>query len=264
MQRFTLFAIFCLISASLYGQWSNYPAPGVPRLSNGSPDLNATAPRTAQGKSDLSGVWDIEHNRPCPDPCDMVIGYEFLDIGWGIHGLPYQPWAAELAHKRTQANGMDDPGSHCLPVGVVKGLTTPFFRKIVQTPNLILILNEREATYRQIFTDGRPLPSIDQPSFSGYSVGKWEGDTLVVQTVGFKDQMWVDRNGSPLTDEAKITERFRRINVGKLEIELTVDDPKAYTKPWTVKLNQFLKPDSELLDSFCMENEKDAHRYLDK
>ena len=191
----------------------------------------------------------------------MYIGEEFLDIGWSIHGLPYQPWAAEVTKKRTEDNGMADPISHCLPGGIVKGLTIPLFRKIIQIPGLVAILNELGSSYRQIFTDGRPLPAIDQPTFNGYSVGKWEGDILVVETTGFKDQMWLDRNGSPLTDAAKITERFRRVNFGKLEIEITVDDPKAYTKPWTVKLNQLIVLDSELIDYICVENEKDATRY---
>jgi hypothetical protein len=159
---------------------------------------------------------------------------------------------------------MADPISHCLPGGIVKSLTIPLFRKIIQLPGLIVILNELGASYRQIFTDGRALPEVDQPTFNGYSVGKWEGDTLVVQTAGFKDQMWLDRNGSPLSDAAKITERFHRPNFGKLQIEITVDDPKVYTKPWTVKLNQLIVVDSELIDYICLENEKDANRYIGK
>ena len=191
----------------------------------------------------------------------MYVGQEFSDIGWSIQGLPYQPWAAEVTKKRTEDNGMADPISHCLPGGIVKGLTIPLFRKIIQIPGLVVILNEIGSSYRQIFTDGRPLPPIDQPTFNGYSVGRWEGDILVVATTGFKDQMWLDRNGSPLTDAAKITERFHRVNFGKLEVEITVDDPKAYTKPWTVKLNQLIVLDSELIDYICVENEKDATRY---
>jgi hypothetical protein len=136
--------------------------------------------------------------------------------------------------------------------------------KIVQVPGLLLLLNERETVFRQIFMDGRALPAIDIPSFNGYSSGKWEGDTLVVQTTGFKDGLWLDRNGSPLTDAAKITERFRRPTYGKLEIELTVDDPKAYTKPWTIKLNHFIKPDTELIDYMCRDNEKDIPHYVGK
>jgi len=195
----------------------------------------------------------------------MRIGREFLNIGWSLTGgLPYQPWAAELVKKRMALNGQEDPSSHCMPNGVVKGLTTPLFRKFVQTPGILIILSEVNASYRQIFTDGRPLPEDPQPSWNGYSIGKWEGDTLVVHSTGFRDGMWLDRNGSPLTSAAKITERFRRPNFGKLEIELTVDDPKAYTAPWTVKLNQFIKLDTDLLDYYCLENEKDMKHLLEQ
>ena len=157
-----------------------------------------------------------------------------------------------------EQNGKDDPLSGCLPGGIIKMQTGPFFNKIVQAPGLVLVLNEREATYRQIFMDGRPLPVDPQPSWRGYSTGKWDGDTLVVQTNGFRDGIWLDRNGSPLTDAAKVTERFRRVNYGQLEIEITVDDPKAYTAPWTVKLNHLIVLDTELLEFICLENEKDA------
>jgi hypothetical protein len=142
--------------------------------------------------------------------------------------------------------------------------THPLFRKIIQTPGLTVILNEREVTYRQIFTDGRPLPVDPQPSWVGYSTGKWEGDTLVVHTEGFRDGLWLDASGSPLTDSGEITERIQRVNFGKLEIEVTVDDPKAYTKPWTVKLTQLLKADTDLLDYYCVENEKDGPHLVGK
>ncbi len=251
----------------LDAQWLHYPASGVPRTAAGSPDLNAPTPRTSDGKPDLSGIWDIEHNRPCPpEGClDMPIGQEFLNLGWGLKGgLPYQPWAADLVKTRTEQNGKDDPISRCLPAGALKAHSIPLFQKIIQLPGLVVILKEINASYRQIFTDGRPLPEIDQPSFDGYSVGKWEGDTLVVETTGFKDGLWLDRNGSPMTDAAKMTERFRRVNYGKLEIEITVNDPKAYTAPWTIKLNHFIAPDTELLDYICLENEKDATRLVGK
>lgn len=142
--------------------------------------------------------------------------------------------------------------------------TTPLLSKFLQVPGLLVILNERNATYRQIFTDARPLPSIDIPSYNGYSSGHWEGDTLVVETTGFKDGIWLDRNGTPMTDAAKMTERFRRVNYGKLEIEITIDDPKAYTAPWTIKLNHFIVLDTDLLDYICLENEKDIPRLLGK
>ena len=132
------------------------------------------------------------------------------------------------------------------------------FRKVIQTPGLIVILNERNVSYRQIFTDARPLPQDPNPSFSGYSSGRWEGDVLVVQTNGLQDGLWLDRNGSPLTAAARLTEHFRRITFGKMEVEVTVDDPKAYTAPWTVKVTHLIVPDTELLDYSCLENEKDG------
>jgi hypothetical protein len=254
-----IMAIVCTLPVAVSAQWLKYTTAGVPRTSNGKPNLTAPTPHTPDGKPDLSGIWDIEHNRPCPPGgCpDMEVGQEFVNIGWSLNrGLPYQPWAADLRKARMEANGKDDPSSHCLPRGVVKSHTTPLFRKIVQVPGLVVFLQEANASYRQIFTDGRPLPEIEQPSFNGYSSGKWEGDTLVVETVGFKDGIWLDRSGSPMTDAAKMIERFRRVNYGRLEIEITVDDRKAYTAPWTVKLNHFIVVDTELLDYICLENEK--------
>src|SRR5580698_3633587 len=256
-----LMLIGAMAAPLVLGQWLNYPTAGVPRTKDGKPNLSGPAPRTRDGKPDISGMWDVLHNRPCPaEGCaDMFIPQEFLDIGFSIQGgLPYQPWAAAIVKKRTEENRKDDPNVFCLPVGIVRMYTTPLFRKIVQTPGLVVILNERDAGYRQIFTDGRPLPADPQPTFNGYSSGKWEGDTLVVQTVGFREGTWLDANGSPLTEAGKITERIRRVNFGKLEIEMTVDDPKAYTKPWTVKLTQLLKLDTDLLDYYCAENEKDV------
>ena len=251
----------------LDAQWLKYPTPGVPRTSSGAPDLNAPTPRTPDGKPDLSGTWDIEHNRPCPpEGClDMPIGQEFLNFGWGLKGgLPYQPWAANILKERMEQNGRDDPTTRCLPGGIVKIHTTPLLSKFIQIPGLIVILNERDASYRQIFTDGRPLPALELSAFNGFSSGKWEGDTLVVESIGFKDGTWLDRNGSPMTDAAKITERFRRVNYGKMEIEVTVDDPKAYTMPFTVKLNHFIVLDTDLLEYYCLENEKDVPRLIGK
>jgi hypothetical protein len=239
---------------------------GLPRLPSGKPDLEAPAPKGPDGHPDLSGIWKPEDNRPCPPiGCnDMKIGQEFLDIGWSIGGLPYQPWAAALVKARMARNGMDDPTSHCLPGGIIKTHTVPLYRKFVQTPGLVVILSERDSAYRQIFTDGRPLPLDPNPSWNGYSVGTWSGGVLTVLSKGFRDGLWLDRNGSPLTDSATITERFHRISVGKLEIEIGVNDPKAYTKPWTVKLNSFLVPDTEMLDYNCLENEKDTTHLVGK
>jgi len=262
-----IIVLMCAGSITISAQWLKYPTAGVPRTSNGRADVNAPAPRTPDGKPDLSGIWDIEHNRPCPPPgCqDMEVGQEFVNIGWSLKGgLPYKPWAAAARAKRMEQNGKDDPISRCLPPGAARLHTSALLRKIVQVPGLLLILTESDSSFRQIFTDGRPLPSVDQPTFDGYSVGKWEGDTLVVQTVGFKDDMWLDRSGSPLTDEAKITERLRRTSYGKLDIEMTVDDPKAYTAPWTVTLHHSIVVDTELLTYVCLENEKDFTHMVGK
>jgi hypothetical protein len=158
----------------------------------------------------------------------------------------------------------DDPDGRCLPQGILKMHTAPLMRKIIQIPGLIVILNEKHATYRQIFTDGRPLEADPQPSWRGYSTARWDKDTLVVESNGFRDDIWLDRNGNVITSAGRLTERFRRIDFGHLEVEVTVDDPKAYTKSWTIKLNQHLVPDTELLDFFCNENEKDTPHLVGK
>jgi hypothetical protein len=263
--------IVCVMFPPLSAQWLNYPTPGIPRLPDGKPNLTAPAPRTADGKPDLSGIWGL----PCPIAnaingtivgkpnvycaTEISVPPEFANIGQSIKdGPPYQPWAAELVKKTRAANRPNDPMSRCLPPGMVRLEVFPLFRKMVQVPGLLVILNEQNASYRQIFTDGRPLPVDPNPSWNGYSSGKWEGDTLVVQTTGFRDGLWLDTGGSPLTDAARVTERFRRVNYGTLEIELTIDDPKAYTKPWTIKVTQIIAPDTELLDYICLENEKDV------
>lgn len=255
------------VASAAQAQWLKYPTAGIPRLPDGKPNLSAPAPRTPDGKPDLSGVWEVLHNRPCPaDGCaDMWIPQEFLDIGWSLKGgLPYQPWAAAIVKQRTAENRLADPNWQCLPTGLVRMYTTPLFRKFVQTPGLLVILTEREVMYRQIFTDARPLPVDPQPSWNGYSSGKWDGDTLVIESNGFRDGLWLDASGSPLTEDGKITERIRRVNFGKLEIGITVNDPKAYTRPWTVTLTQLLAPDTDLLDYYCIENEKDRSHLVGK
>jgi len=255
------------MAVPLFGQWLKYPTPGVPRLADGRPNVTAPTPRTPDGKPDFSGIWEPEKNRPCPpDGCaDMEIPQEFLNIGWSLKdGPPYQPWAAQARKERAEQNGKDDPVSRCLPGGIVKLHTTPQLRKIVQVPGLLITLNEMDATFRQIFTDARALPEADLLSFKGYSSGKWEGDTLVVRTTGFPDGIWLDRNGSPLTDAATIIERFRRPNYGSMEIELTIDDPKAYLRPWTITLRHKIVVDTELIDYICTENEKDVGHMVGK
>lgn len=259
--------VFAISACTLSAQWLDYPTPGLPKKADGSPNLAASAPKLPDGTPDLSGIWLAEQTRPCdPGGCrDLPVGEQFFDLGWHMQGgLPYQPWAAELVKKRMADLAKDDPDSRCLPQGILKMHTAPLMRKIVQTPGLIIILNERNATYRQIFTDGRKLEPDPQPSWRGYSVAHWDKDTLVVESNGFRNDLWLDRNGSPMTDAAKTTERFHRVNYGRLEVDVTVDDPKAYTRPWTVHLVQLLQPNTELLDFFCLENEKSVDHLVGK
>ena len=263
-----LFIVVVAMAPPAAAQWTGVAPPRVPRNSDGSPNLNGPAPRTADGKPDLSGVWRPDRNQKCPpDGCpDNQMSEQFLDLGWGMKdGLPYQRWAADLVTQRTARNGQDDPTSHCFPGGIVRLHTYPAFNKIVQTPRLIVILSEREVTYRQIFLDGRPLPKDPLPTWKGYSTGRWEGDTLVVESSGFRgEDIWLDRKGSPLTDTATITERIRRVNYGRLQTQLTVNDPKAYTHPFTVTLNEYLEPAGELMDFVCLENDKGGPDFLGK
>jgi hypothetical protein len=173
-------------------------------------------------------------------------------------GLPMQPWAAELRKQRLAENSKDHPDAHCLPLHPVQLHSHLQPRKIIQMPGEILIIYEANDGRRQIFTDGRPLPNPDdlQPWWFGYSTGKWDGDTLVAQTTGFRDMGWLDEEGTPVTTNARITERFRRVNYGMLEIEITIDDPKTFTKPWSYKLTQRLMPNTELIEFVCAENNR--------
>ena len=257
-----------LVCHGLSAQWIKYPTPRVPKTSTGAPNLNAPTPRAADGKPDFSGIWEPVKNRRCPpNGCfDMEVPEEFFNAGWSLkNGLPYQPWAAAAVKERQEQNGKDDPVTHCRPPGVLQLHTTPQLRKILRMPpDLLVILSEFAVGYRQIFTDGRPLPVDPNPSFLGYSSGKWDGDTLVVNTIGFNDGQWIDRGGSPMTDAAKLTERFRRINYGKLEIAVTVDDPKAYTAPWTITLGYTIVLDTDLLEYYCSENERDSSHLVGK
>jgi hypothetical protein len=187
----------------------------------------------------------------------------FRDIGAGVQGgLPLQPWAAELVRKRQADNSKDNPDAHCLPMGIMQFHNHPQPRKIVQTPGLLIIMYEANYGLRQIYMDGRNLPGPDAETWwYGYSVGRWDGDTLAVETRGFIDEGWLDIIGNPLTDAAKVTERFRRPNFGNLEIEITVNDPKAYTQPWTVIVRQSIQLNSEMIEFICID--KDAAHYVE-
>ena len=253
-------ASMLLLSRPAPAQWLGYPTPGVPKTPDGKPNLDAPAPRTADNKPDFSGMWGwINIGKPCLAACnDTQISREFINIAATLKGgnPPYQPWAAELAKKRKGEQGAD-PNVHCMPRGAPRIWTDDYYKRIFEVPGRMLILTERNMQYRQIFLDGRPMLDDPNPTWNGYSVGKWDGDTLVIQTTGFRDDLWLDANGNPLTEKGKLTEKIRRPNFGTLEIEITVDDPKAYTAPWTVTLKEPLILDSELLDYYCLENEKD-------
>jgi len=239
-------------------QWLRYPTAGVPRLPDGQPNLAAPAPKAADGKPDFSGVWlaDPEAGTGVSFTGAPLPAF-FRDIGARIPGgLPYRPWARALTAARQADNMKDSPDGRCLPLSPTWLHSHLFPSKILQTPGLMVILYEKGVDYRQVFTDGRPLPVDPNPSFFGYSSGTWNGDSLVVRTNGLRDDLWADLVGNPLTDAATITERFRRPTYGSLEIDVTVDDPKAYTAPWTITIKQHILLDTDLLEFVCLENQK--------
>ena len=252
-------ALVVAFVAPVGAQWLGYPAKNIPRNADGTPNLSALAPRTADGRPDLSGIW-----QPTADANDAAGGIEGIvapkyqiNVMRDFKGAtPFQPWAAEL-YKKRQANKMrDNPMIQCLPAGVPRldAYIHPY--KIVQTPGLIVILYESQTIFRQIFTDGRSHPKDAEPSWLGYSIGTWEGDELVVETVGFNDKTWLDGFGHPHSDAMKLTERFRRRDFGHMDIDVTIDDPKAYTKPVRYVQPQVLQPDTELIEYICNENAK--------
>jgi hypothetical protein len=266
-------AVTALLSAPLSGQWFTLRTPNVPRLASGAPNLKAPAPKTADGKPDFSGIWLAGNPLPCPpflrdgNDCIEKIGLsrQTANIGMDLPGgLPYQPWAAALAKQRATDLSKDDPHVKCLPSNIARFWTLPHYTKILQTRDQLAMLNEFNASYRQIFMDGRALPVDPQPSWNGYSSGRWAGDTLVVETNGLRDGLWLDMAGNPMTDAAKVTERIRRPDYGSLEIEFTVNDLKAYTKPWTVLLKETIVVDTEILDEICLENEKSLQHLVGK
>lgn len=255
----------CVASASLSAQWFHYPIPGVPRLADGKPNPNAPAPRTADGKPDFSGIWLAANHLPCPPM--LRDGNDCIEktplSAWAYHidaglqgGLPYRPWAAALAKQRSADNSKDDPHAKCLPSNPPRMYTLPHYQKIVQVPGFIVMLHEFNSSFRQIFTDGRPLPDDPQPSWHGYSTARWDGDALIVETNGLRDDLWLDMAGNPMTSAARITERIRRPNYGTLEVAFTVNDPKAYTRPWTVNLRQEIIVDTDLIEEICLEGLK--------
>jgi hypothetical protein len=245
-------------------QWLNYPTPGIPRTADGKPDFTAAPPRMPDGKPDFSGMWRVENLLPCDDVrrmcTDLPISTQFANLGAGMQsGAPYRPWAEERIKNKGIA---DDPYTRCLTPGGPRMHLLPTMKKFVQTPGLLLLLNEFNISFRQVFLDGRPLPVDPNPTWNGYSVGRWDGDTLVIDSIGFRDDQWLDAAGSPLTNAGRVTERFNRLDYGHLTIDVTIDDPKAYTRPWTTSIRLLAVPDTEMLDAQCLENEKDVPHLL--
>ena len=246
MRPMLVLALICAIGGTATAQWLSLPLPGTPRTSDGKPNLNAPTPRAADGKPDLSGIWRVDSPR-----------YNENLLPPGTEA-PMLPAAAELHKRRVATMGYDRPMTQCMPHGVPDAMTVPGLPfKIIQIPGVTLVLFEEFHVYRQLFTDGRKLPVDPDPAWYGYSVARWEGDTFVVDTAGFKEGSWLDNSGHPHSEALQLTERFRRINFGRMELVVTVNDPKTYSRPWTSDTMRFnLQPDTELLEHLC-ENNKD-------
>jgi hypothetical protein len=258
-----VFLVFVVNSA--YGQWLGYHVPGTPR------SLTASAPKAANGKPDLSGVWhveptslaemkriygdDVNENDLPGMEADTISKYALnILLDFKAADSPMRPEAAPLLKQHVPGT---NPADRCLPIGIPAAMLVSEPDKIVQAPGLIVIMYESDGTHRQIYTDGRPLPKDPQPAWLGYSIGKWQGDTLVVDTAGFNDKSWLDLLGHPHSEALHVVERYRRRDFGHLDVEMTFDDPKIYTQPITIKVTQDLLADSDILEYFCNENEKD-------
>ena len=245
-----------LVATAGHAQWLNYPSPGTPRQADGSPNLAAPAPRTADGKPDLSGVWEVVGDTVMPTDGRVRSKYIYNIAADLPGGAPFQPWAKKLHDERQKALGVGAPTERCLPHGIPDAMLTrtlPF--KMVQMPALTIILYEEFNNWRQVYTDGRPLPVDPQPAWLGYSIGRWEGDTFVIETAGFNDKTWLDAGGTPHTEALRTLEKFRRTDFGHMDAEFTFDDPKTFTRPWSAKVKFNLLPDTDLLEHHC-DNEK--------
>jgi hypothetical protein len=269
----TLLVAWTAGHAVVAAQWITIKTPDAPRLPNGKINPSASAPSTSDGHPDLSGLWMTASTTPCPDlirdgqDCQEkdIPSLQSINIGYGLPGgLPYQPWAAALVKERTAAFSKDDPHTHCLPSNTPRIWTLPHRQKIIQTPREVVILNEFSSAYRQIYTDGRALPVDPQPSWNGYSIGRWQGQTLIVETIGLSKNVWLDISGSPISEDARLTERIRRPDYGHLDVEVTVNDPKTYTRTWTTTVHESLQADIEMIDEVCLENEKSLQHMVSK
>lgn len=253
--------------AAALAQWLGYPTPGIPRTASGGPDLKAPAPRTPEGKPDFSGMWFA--NVPSKDSCkekDCIqeerMAREQINLGIKLKdGLPYTEWSREQMLKRRANHGREDPHTYCKPPNFPRAWTLPQYIRLVQTPGEMVMLHEFNAAYREVHLDGRPLPDNPNPTWNGYSTGHWEGETLVIQTNGIRDDMWLDIQGSPVTESARVTERLKRINFGIMQVEIAVDDPKAYTRPWSVTIEMAIQVDTQMLEEICLDDEQDVKLY---
>jgi hypothetical protein len=265
--RVVLALLFALgLSGPLAAQWPIHLTPEMPRTADGRIDLDAPAPRMANGKPDLSGIWDSREPPPGRLGAPMLTSLTadapplatFFELARNMKGgLPMTEWAAALKKQRMAANSKDNPDANCLPMGFMQLHTHSQPRQIVQNRDMLVIMYEANYGLRRIHTDGRPLPEGDvNPFWDGYSVGTWEGDELVVRSLGFRDDGWLDVNGSPFTNSLRLTERFRRVTYGRIELDVTVEDPKAYTAPFTVRVNWRLLPGDNLIEFICNENQK--------
>jgi hypothetical protein len=233
--------------ATVAGQYLKRPDPKTPRLPDGKPNLSAPTPRRPDGKPDLNGLWNAVDGRFLTN----------ISRRAGVEP-PFTPWGAALFKERQANEGRDRPSGFCLPKTIPDGMLVPNYPwKLVQTPDLTIVLFENFTQYRQIFTDGRGYPDERAPTWFGYSLGKWDGDTFVVESLGFNDKGWLDDGGHPRSEQMKTTERYRRLDYGHLEIQFTFDDPVAYTKPWSVTVPFVLLPDTDIIENVC-ENEKDV------
>jgi hypothetical protein len=259
-----------------HGQWLHHPAPGTPRAPDGKADLSARAPRASNGKPDLSGIWQPESptreealrfftggvNNLGEDPPSRYFMNMLYDFKPG--DSPLRPSAVPAFEQHRAGLAKDISGTRCLPFGVPLMDLAPFPYKIIQTPGVIMMLYEQGTNFRQIFVDGRKFPEDTQPSWLGYSIGKWDRDSLVVDTIGFNDLSWLDAFGHPHSEAMHVTERFHRRDFGHMELQITVDDPKTYTKPFTIQVNLGLLPDTDLIEHFCAENERDLSHMVGK
>lgn len=264
--------VVLVVPVALAAQWPAYLRPDVPRTADGAPDLNAPVPRLANGKPDFTGTWEsrIPPSGRLGGPflpsltADGPPVATFFDAGRNMKGgLPYTEWAANLRKQRMARFSQDNPDAHCLPIGFLQSHTHSQPRRIVHTVNDMIIMYEANQGLRQIFTDGRTLPEDPNPQWEGYSVGRWDGDTLVVESLGFRDEGWLDVNGSPFTEGLRLTERFRRVSYGRMEIDITIDDPKAYTMPFTLRVNWRLEPGQQLIEFICQENNRSKEHYVE-